>query len=58
MLQNISNLPDDDEMEDYESILSGIRSLYNQCDFKGLEFDATSNRVDRRDTSNAKSLDW
>ena len=60
LLNNISNLPDD-EMEDYEDALSGIRSLCNQCNFNGTRINILSSKImSSNDDSNssAKSLDW
>lgn len=58
LLHNISNLPDDDEMEDYGNILSGIRSLCNQCDFD-IRFSISSgSTVFNNDDNSDKSLDW
>ena len=59
LLQNISNLPDDNEMEDYEAILGGIRSLYNQCDFSFTGFNVSKNSANNSsNNNNGKSLEW
>ncbi len=58
LLHSISNLPDDDEMEDYGNILSGIRSLCNQCEFD-IKFNVSiSSIVSNNDYNSDKSLDW